>query len=68
MTKEKANPNKTTTQQIVPGVNSPFVSEVQTFEKPDDYEDAFGKYYPDNKDTNDSSKEQNLMCKPPSAL
>lgn len=68
LTKEKKKPNEITTHQIVPGVNSPFVSEVQTFNKPEDYEDAFEKYYPDKKDTNDSSKEQNPMCKPPSAL
>ena len=56
MTREKKKPNEIATHQIVPGVNSPFVSEVQTFDKPADYEDAFGKYYPDNKSTTDSSK------------
>lgn len=68
LTKEKKKTNEITTHQIVPGVNSPFVGEVQTFDKPEDYEDAFEKYYPDKKDNNDSYKKQNPMCRPPSAL
>lgn len=54
--KEKHNPNKITTEQVVVGEYGSYVSEVQDFKKPEDYEDAFKKYYPTVKDNPDSSK------------
>ncbi|MGL5381710.1 hypothetical protein [Clostridium sp.] len=44
--KNKSNKNLTVTHELVSDCNKTYVSEVQTFKVPEDYEDAFKKYYP----------------------
>ncbi|SHI91007.1 hypothetical protein SAMN02745163_00998 [Clostridium cavendishii DSM 21758] len=48
MKKQKKNleENKTITHEVVQGEYGKFVSEVQDFKKPENYDDAFSKYYP----------------------
>ncbi|MGL5352562.1 MAG: hypothetical protein ACRDA5_04465 [Clostridium sp.] len=38
--------NLTTSEELVIDENSAYISEVQTFDEPVDYEVAFKKYYP----------------------
>ncbi|CDG01467.1 hypothetical protein [Clostridium chauvoei] len=40
--------NKTVTHELVSDEKGTYVSEVQNFNKPEDYEDAFKNYYPRN--------------------
>ena len=47
--KKSKDLNKITKKEISMGENGPYVSEVQYFDTPEDYNDAFKKYYPENK-------------------
>lgn len=40
--------NSTISYELVTDKNGAYISEVQTFNKPVDYETAFKKYYPEN--------------------
>lgn len=40
--------NLTISNELVTDENGTYISEVQSFNKPEDYEDAFKKYYPKN--------------------
>lgn len=42
----ESNKNLTVTHEVVSDGYKTYVSEVQTFKVPEDYEDAFKKYYP----------------------
>lgn len=47
ITDENTN-NLTISYELVTDENCTYISEVQTFKKPVDYETAFKKYYPEN--------------------
>lgn len=54
--KKNKSSNKITTHELVNDNGKTYVSEVQYFKKPEDYEDAFSKYYPSQSSNNNSSQ------------
>jgi len=50
LNKQKENENKIITQEIIQDKCDTYVSEVQYFEEPEDYDDAFKIYYPKRKE------------------
>lgn len=48
------NSNKSITCQVINRKDGTHIREIQNFEQPEDYEDAFKKYYPKNDNTYDS--------------
>ncbi|WP_160169928.1 hypothetical protein [Clostridium hydrogeniformans] len=50
MTKDKDKSNKKVKTKIVQGEKGPYISEVQEFEEPVGYEEAFKTYYPKDKE------------------
>lgn len=49
MNRDDEKNNKTIKKEIVKDKNGTYVSEVQEFNNPADYEEAFKQYYPKNK-------------------
>ncbi|MEQ8156364.1 MAG: hypothetical protein ABRQ25_16050 [Clostridiaceae bacterium] len=44
--------NKVVKRELIRDDNGKLIGEVQYFNEPEDYEDAFKKYYPENNTTN----------------
>ena len=49
-TKEKNNKNETVSRKLMLGEKGVYISEVINYEKGEDYEDAFKRYYPKDKE------------------
>lgn len=54
--KKNKSSNNITTHEVVTEKGNVYVSEVQYFKEPEDYEDAFSKYYPSQSSNNNSSQ------------
>lgn len=47
--KENKKSNTKVYKKVISNENGNYISEVQEFDKPEDYEDAFKRYYPKEK-------------------